>query len=261
MSVCVFIAGCSDPGGAYEETQNGIRSTLNSEHMAVASVSCTPHTGQLAWTDPPAHLRCRVKFKNGTAYTTPATVQPVVDQPDAITWDGPPDSRGVIDITKAPLPVPTSSLSATSPQSLFDAANLTPIVQALNRRFHNQSIVQLTIYPGELEAVIIDGQNNARLVTTDARGKLRVGPALGVDGSRSAIYPNQIMPGAVQRLAGLISAQGGIAKGRISRFAMTIRGQNAYWEIYPISGRVRFEALIEGQSPVIINQHGRHPLK
>ena len=261
MLVCVFVAGCSDPSGAYEETQSGIRSTLNSERMAVASVSCTPHTGDLAWTDPPAHLKCHVKFKNGTSYTPPATVQPVVDQPDSITWDGPPDNRGVIDITKAPLPVPTSSLSATSPQSLFDAGNLTPIVKALNSRFHNQSIVQLTIYPGELQAVIIDNQNNARLVTTDAAGKLKVGTPLGVDGSRSAIYPNQIIPSAIEHLAGLIAAHGGISLAHISRFEMTIRGQNAYWEIYPVSGRIRFEALIEGQSPTVITQHGKHPLK
>jgi hypothetical protein len=39
---CVFVAGRSDPGGAYLETQNSIRNTLNSEHMPVASVSCTP---------------------------------------------------------------------------------------------------------------------------------------------------------------------------------------------------------------------------
>ena len=163
MLLGVVVAGCGDPGAAYLETQNSIRSTLNSEHMAVASVSCTPHTGDLAWTDPPARLHCHVRFKNGTAYTTPATVQPVVDQPDSLTWDSPPDSRGVIDITKAPLPVPTSSLSATSSSSLFDARNLQPVVAELNRRFRNQSVVQLAIYPGELQAVIIDGDNQARL--------------------------------------------------------------------------------------------------
>jgi hypothetical protein len=170
--VGVLVAGCSDPGEAYLETQKSIRTTLNSEHMPVASVNCTPHTGTLAWTDPPAHLHCRVHFKDGTSYSTPATVQPVVDQPDALTWNGPPDGRGVIDITKAPLPVPTSPMLGTSARSLFNAANLQPVVHELNKRFRNQSVVQLAIYPGELQAVIINGDNQARLVTTDPHGSL-----------------------------------------------------------------------------------------
>jgi hypothetical protein len=260
--VCVLVAGCSDPGSAYLETQNSIRSTLNSEHMPVASVSCTPQTGQLEWTDPPAHLHCHVRFKNGTAYTTPATVQPVVDQPDALTWNGPPDGTGTIDITKAPLPVPTSSLSAASPKSLFNASNLTPVVRALNRRFRNQSVVQLAIYPGELQAVIINNQNEARLVTTDSSGALRLGPTRGVNGSRTAIYPDQITPSVVQQLTNLISSsKGGVPLAKISRFALAIRGQDAGWDIYPISGRIRFEALLQGQSPVVITAHGKRALK
>jgi len=258
----LFVAGCSDPGAAYLETQSSIRSTLNSEHMPVASVSCTPQTGQLAWTDPPAHLHCHVRFKNGTAYTTPATVQPVVDQPDALTWNGPPNSSGTIDITKAPLPVPTSSLSAASPNSLFNASNLTPVVQALNKRFRNQSVVQLAIYPGELQAVIINSQNEARLVTTDGSGALKIGPARGVNGSRTAIYPNQITPSVVQQLAKLISSsKDGVPLAHISRFALAIRGQNAGWDIYPISGRIRFEALLQGQSPEVVTAHGKRALK
>jgi hypothetical protein len=259
--VCVFVAGCSDPGGAYLETQNSIRSTLNSEHMPVASVSCTPHTGQLEWTDPPAHLHCRVRFKSGSAYTTPATVQPVVDQPDALTWNGPPDNTGTIDITKAPLPVPTSSLTATSADSLFDASNLTPIVQALNSRFRNQSIVQLAIYPGELQAVIINNQNEARLVTTGSSGALKIGPELAVNGSRTAIYPNQITPAVLQELSSLISSKGGVPLARIARFVLAFRGQNAGWDIYPVSGRIRFEALLQGESPLVISAHGKRALK
>jgi hypothetical protein len=256
----VLVAGCSDPGEAYLETQSSIRSTLNSERMPVASVSCTPHTGDLAWTDPPAHLHCRVRFKNGTSYVTPATVQPVVDQPDALTWNGPSDSRGVIDITKAPLPVPTSSLSATSTSSLFEAANLGPVVVALNKRFRKQSIVQLAIYPGELQAVIINGDNQARLVTTDPQGSLRIGPPLGVNGSRLAIYPSQVTPAVVERLAGLISTRGGLPMSRLSRFVLAIHGSNAGWDIYPTSGRIRFEAPLQGESLSVITAHGKRKL-
>ena len=85
VTLCLGVSGCSDPGEAYIETQSSIQSTLTSEHLPVASVACAPHVGQLEWTDPPAHLRCVVHFKDGSSYTTPATVQPVVDQPDALT--------------------------------------------------------------------------------------------------------------------------------------------------------------------------------
>jgi hypothetical protein len=187
-------------------------------------------------------------------------VQPVVDQPDAITWDNPPDNRGVIDITKAPLPVPTSLRSATSAESLFETANLTPVVKALNARFHNQSIVQLAVYPGELQAVIINNQGIARLVTTTPQGALKLGTPLGIKGSRTTIYPSQIVPSAVKQLARLISSHGGLPLGRISRFVLTMRGGDAYWDIYPVSGRIRFEALIDGTSPIVITAHGKHTL-
>jgi hypothetical protein len=148
------------------------------------------------------------------------------------------------------------------PESLLDASNLTPVVPALNKRFRNQSVVQLAIYPGELQAVIINNQNEARLVTTDRSGALKIGPALGVNGSRTAIYPNQVTPSVVQQLANLISSsKGGVPLAHISRFALAIRGQNAGWDIYPISGRIRFEALLQGQSPEVITSHGKHALK
>jgi hypothetical protein len=74
VAACLAVTGCSDPGGAYEETQSSIQSTLDAQHLPVRSVSCTPRVGELAWTDPPAHLHCKVRFKDGASYTTPATV-------------------------------------------------------------------------------------------------------------------------------------------------------------------------------------------
>lgn len=252
----MLVAACSDPGEAYVELQNSIQSTLNSEHMPVQSVSCTPHAGDLAWTDPPAHLHCVIHFKNGKSYGTAATVQPVVDQPDSLTWDGPPDSRGVIDLTKAPLPTPTSSLAATSPASLFYARNLRPVVVALDSRFHDQSIVQLAIYPGELQAVIVNGDNEARLVTSGLNGKLTVGPALSFNGSRNAIYPEQLNPAVPERLANLINLRGGVALARLARFELYFSGQDAGWNIYPISGAIRFQALLQGDSLNAITANG-----
>jgi hypothetical protein len=47
----------------------------------------------------------------------------------------------------------------------------------------------------------------------------------------------------------------------IARFVLAIRGQNAGWDIYPVAGRIHFEALLHGQSPQVINAHGKRALK
>jgi hypothetical protein len=259
-ALAAMVGGCANDGATSSEMEASIRSTLNSESMPVKSVNCTPRISELEWTDPPAHLSCLVHFKDGTSYRTPATVQPVVDQPDALTWDAPPNNRGVLDITKAPLPVPSSTRSASSPSSLFNARNLRPVVAALNTRFRNQSIVQLAIYPGELEAVIANN-GYARFVTTKADGTLSVGPALSFEGSRNAIYPSQILPAVPGALAQAISQHSGVRLARLARFELYYQGQNAYWDIYPISGEVRFTALLQGQSLKMITKTGTRPVR
>jgi hypothetical protein len=255
-ALCMLVSACSDPGAAYLETQSSIQSTLTSEHLPVRAVTCTPQVGQLAWTDPPAHLQCIVRFKSGASYTTPATVQPVVDQPDALTWNGPPASIGQIDLTRAPLPSPSSSLGAASAGSFFYARNLRPVLAALDRRFAGQSVVQLALYPGELEAVIANDNSQARLVTVNATGKLSVGPLSSFNGSRNAIYPTQLNPAVFQRLASLIARRGGVATKRLARFVLYFHGQNAGWNIYPLSGEIRFQSLLIGNALKAITSTG-----
>ena len=260
FAACVAVSGCSDPGEAYIETQNSIQTTLAGQHLAVASVSCTPHVGDLAWTDPPAHLHCVVRFKDGASYRTPATVQPVVDQPDALTWNGPPPGIGRIDITRAPLPGPTDILPAASTGSLFRATNLRPILATIEHRFAGQSVLRLVLYPGELQAVIAGAGDEARLVTASASGRLVVGPPSSFSGSRSAIYPSQLNPAVPQRLAALIAARGGVPTARLARFVLYFAGSNAGWEIYPVSGATRFEALLHGERPKVVSRSGVRPL-
>jgi hypothetical protein len=257
-ALCLTVAGCggSDPREAYLETQSSIQTTLASEHLPVSSVTCTPRAGQLAWTDRPAHLHCTVRFKSGASYTTPATVQPVVDQPDALTWSGPPSGIGQIDITKAPLPSPSSSLAATSAQSLFDSRNLRPVLAALDNRFAGQAIIQLVLYPGELEAVIATANGEARLVTANAAGKLVVGPPSGFNGSRDSIYLSQLNASVPERLANAISLHGGVSTARLARFVLYFTGQNAGWNIYPLSSEIRFQSLLMGDSLKAITASG-----
>lgn len=255
------VAACSSPGDAYVETQNSIRSTLNGEHVPVRSVSCTPHVGTLEWTDPPAHLHCLVRFENGASYTTPVTVQPVVDQPDSLTWNDPPPGVGNVDITTAPLPSPSTPVSATSAGSLFYARNLRPVLTALNRRFHGQSIVQLALYPGELEAVIADSNGEARLVSAGDGGTLRVGPPSSFNGARNSIYAAQLNPAVPERLARLIGLRGGVHPARLARFVLYFTATDAGWDIYQLSGATRFQALLQGDALMAISPAGKRPLR
>jgi hypothetical protein len=260
-ALCLSVAACgSDPGAAYLETQSSIQRTLASEHLSVTSVACTPEVGQLAWTDRPAHLHCTVRFRSGASYTTPATVQPVVDQPDALTWNGPPSGIGQIDITKAPLPSPSSSLTATSAGSLFYARNLRPVVAAIDKRFAKQSIVQLVLYPGELQAVIANADNEARLVTAVTGGTLTVGPPSSFTGARNAIYPSQLDAAVPERLARLISQRGSLPTARLARFVLYFTAQNAGWNIYPLSGEIRFQSLLMGDALKVITASGARRL-
>jgi len=260
-AICVTVAACSDPGEAYLETQSSIQRTLTSEHLAVRSVTCTPKVGDLAWTDPPAHLHCIVRFNSGGSYATSATVQPVVDQPDALTWDGPPPGLGQIDITRAPLPTPTASLAATSAASFFHARNLRAVVAELDRRFGGQSIVQLALYPGELQAVIVDSDSEARLITAATGARLTVGPPSSVNGSRNAIYPSQLDPAVPERLASLISLRGGVPTARLARFVLYFTAQDAGWNIYPVSGAIRFQSLLTGDSVKAFSPAGERRLR
>ena len=87
----------------------------------------------------------RGRWPAAAAYTTPATVQPVVDRPDALTWNGPPTGLGQIDITRAPLPAPENAgwdiyamSGATRFESLLSGASLKAITRSrarpVNRR-------------------------------------------------------------------------------------------------------------------------------
>ena len=47
---------------------------------------------------------------------------------------------------------------------------------------------------------------------------------------------------------------------RLSRFVLAIHGSTAGWDIYPISGRVRFEAPLQGESLTVVTKNGKQKL-
>jgi hypothetical protein len=229
---------------------------------SVRSVSCTPYTQEVEPGDS-ANLTCVVVFTDGTSYTTPATITDPSTDPDIATNSFSFNDPPAIDITTAPLPSPTVTLAATSPGSLLLASNLAPVVKKLLARFGSQDlIVQMAIYPGELEAVIAGNGGEARAVSATYSGALTVGPLVSFDGSRNGIDFSQLVPSVIQQLTELITTKGGVPLASISRFVLTnsLPGGNAGWTIYLTSGSTRFQALVLGGDPQIITPSGTRAL-
>ena len=163
-----------------------------------------------------------------------------------------------MDITTAPLPQPTAILAAANPSSLFAAHNLTPVVDRLAARFGSHDlIIQLAIYPGELEAVI-GANGQAWPVSAPYSGALTVGRAASFNGSRSGIGFSQLDPRVIQRLSKLIVTRGGVPLAHIDRFVLTnsLPGGDSGWNIYLTSGSTRFQSLVLGDQLVMITPSG-----
>lgn len=262
-SVRKAIDNANVSAASYSDLQGFIRDQLTTKFSrSVRSVSCTPHVDQVLPGDT-ADLTCDVVFTDGTSYNTPATITDPSTDPDTATesfsfTDPPP-----IDITTAPLPGPAVALPATSPDSLLLARNLAPVLSKLTARFDRQDlIVQMAIYPGEVEAVIAGSNGEARAVTATYAGAVTVGSLSAFDGPRNGIDFSQLVPGVIQRLTELITTKGNVRLGSVSRFVLTnsLSGGNSGWTIYLTAGSTRFQALVLGDNPQIVTPGGTHAL-
>jgi hypothetical protein len=279
VSVMVFApaialaAGCSSvrkavdnanaSAAAYSDLQGFIRDQLTTKFgRSVRSVSCSPHVDQVLPGDT-ADLRCAVVFADGTSYSTPAKITDPSTDPDIATESFSFNDPPAIDITTAPLPSPSVTLAATSPDSLLLAHNLATVLSKLTAGFGRQDlIVQLAIYPGEVEAVIAGNNGEARAVTATYTGALTEGSLAAFEGPRNGIDFSQLVPGVIQRLTELITTKGKVRLGSVSRFVLTnsLPGGNSGWTIYLTSGSTRFQALVLGNDPQIITPGGTHDL-
>ena len=272
LALAVLATGCSSVRKAIDnankaaasstDLQGFIKDQLTTKfHRSVRSVSCSPYVQEVEPGDS-ANLTCVVVFTDGTSYTTPATITDPSTDPDIATNSFSFNDPPAIDITTAPLPSPTVTLTATSPGSLFLASNLAPVVKKLIARFGSQDLIlQLALYPGELEAVIgSDGE--ARAVSVTYSGALTAGPLVSFDSSRSGIDFSQFVPGVIQQLTELITTKGKVPLASISRFVLTnsLPDSNSGWNIYLTSGSTRFQALVLGEDPQIITPSGTRAL-
>lgn len=72
------------------------------------------------------------------------------------------------------------------PASLFTAHNLAAVIKQLTGRCgRHDLIVQMALYPGELEAVIAAHGGQAREVSVTYAGAVKAGPSVSFEGSRS----------------------------------------------------------------------------
>jgi hypothetical protein len=244
---------------AYSDLQNFIRTELTTKfHRSVRSVSCTPHVDQVLQTSQ-ASFRCLVRFTDGSSYVSQGTVIDPSTDPDQIFYHFRFTNPPVADITTAPLPAPTVATSASSQESLLAARNLAPVIRRLHARFGHGLIIQLAIYPGELEAVIGTGSGQARAVSVTDDGILTAGPAVSFAGSRSGIEFSQFSAGVIQRLTRQIETKGKVRPAAIDRFVLTnsLPDQDSGWNVYLKSGSTRFQALVLGDHLVKITPRGR----
>ncbi len=230
-------------------------------HRSVRSVSCTPHVDEVV-NDTTVRLRCAVRFTDGSSYTADATITNPSTDIDYATYTYSFDDPPSADITTAPLPGPTVTLAVTSTASLFVARNLAPVIKRLTARFgSNDLIIQLAIYPGELEAVI-GANGKAWAVRAAYTGALNVGSPVSFNGSRSGIVFAQLVPSVIQQLTGLIMAKGGVSLSVIDRFVLTnsLPDNNSGWNIYLTSGTKRFQSYVLGDRLVMITPSGTRAL-
>ena len=257
------IDNANSSAAAYSDLQGFIRDQLTTKFSrSVRSVSCTPHVDQVLPGNT-ADLTCAVVFTDGTSYDTPAKITDPSTDPDIATDSFSFNDPPAIDITTAPLPGPSVALAATSPDSLLLAGNLTRVLSKLTARFGRQDlIVQMAIYPGEVEAVIAGNNGEARAVTATYTGAQAVGSLAAFQGPRNGIDFSQLVPRVIQQLTELITAKGKVRLGSISRFVLTnsLPGGNSGWTIYLTSGSTRFQALVLGNDPQIITPSGTHDL-
>jgi hypothetical protein len=137
------------------------------------------------------------------------------------------------------------------------------VLSKLTARFGTGDlIVQLAIYPGEVEAVIAGNNGEARAVTVTDTGALTAGPLTAFDGDRNGIDFSQLVPSVIQRLTETITTKGKESLASISRFVLTngLPGGNAGWTVYLTSGSTRFRALVLGEDPQIITAAGTRDL-
>src|SRR5206468_1562865 len=74
-AAAVLLAACGETP-AYQSLENSIKSTITKDdHRPVTSVACTPHLKTVEYSDGIKDLRCRVRFKDGTSYTTRGTIE------------------------------------------------------------------------------------------------------------------------------------------------------------------------------------------
>jgi hypothetical protein len=243
-----LLAGCGGSTPVYQILQNSISTTLASkQHRAVRSVACTPRVGDVSYSDGIVNVTCVVAFKDGSSYSTPATIEARSFQVTGwnFTWQGPPSK----DITQTELPAPVAPITPTSSQSLFYEHNLKRALNALAHRFrHGQLILSMSLYPAQLEAVI-GANGSARRVVALSSGTLTVGPSTAFYGSRSGITISQVNPAVPQELARLMAARGGLPMARVDRFVLAfLPGSLAGWDIYPTSGPARFQSRLQGDA-------------
>jgi len=103
------------------------------------------------------------------------------------------------------------------------------VLGKITTRFSGQDlIVQMAIYPGEVQAVIAGNNGEARLVAATYTGALTVGSLASFEGPRNGVDFSQLAPGVIQQVARLAFAGFDIAAMCVAITAPTTGIQRAW---------------------------------
>jgi hypothetical protein len=137
------------------------------------------------------------------------------------------------------------------------------VIRQLTNQFGSKgSVIQLSLYPGELVAVIADDSGAAHKVTVGPSTPLSVSAPMQFSGTRDAINVSQLLADVPPKLAQKIAAAGRVPTSQLERFVLetSLSGALAGWKIYPRSGQVYFDALLTGDGLEKVTPTGKQSL-
>jgi hypothetical protein len=264
----LLLSGCAVSEKASSDLlAESISKALDKEdaQRPVGSVACTPHIQKVEYSEGIVNLHCVIQFKNGTSYSTPATIEDRSFQVEGenYTFNTPEPEQATnpttADILKTPLPVPATSVPATSSQSFFYSRNMQSAIAALKSHAGSgQLILSMALYPGEVQAVI-GANGHARLVTVPTSGSVTVGPVGTFENSASGITVAELEANVPERLLHSIAARaGGVPASQIGRFVLAfLPHEVSGWDIYTSGGEKRFQAELNGEALKVLSSRAQ----
>jgi hypothetical protein len=137
-----------------------------------------------------------------------------------------------------------AGVKPTDPRSLFRAPSFARALGIARRRLGARADVrQLRLAPGELQLTVLQG-DRANQVSVNANGDYAVLGSGTISGSTEVFYLSQVRSGVPETLARRIASQANVPVGRLDYMVVATDpvAHRHRWLVYPVGGRVHFQA-------------------